>query len=559
MRVQIADLQCCANACAARPITIDSCSSFSRHTTKTFSLFVRHKYFACLSESGACHVMLSRTGRALSTSQGLSSLAITILGNTRFVVTKSTTFKPSTIFALSTPEGGRSAIAVFRVSGPNADSALAALLPKDSRLPPPRTAHFTRLIHPSRREASIPLDDAICIRFPGPNSATGEDVVELQVHGGRATVKAISEALASIPDVRPAEPGEFTRRAFDSGRLDLTQVEGLADLLAADTEAQRIQAVINAGGAVRKRCDSWRGTLIRCLSRIEAVIDFGEDEGIAETVVTDVLPAVVSLREELESHLSAASAGEIIRQGVRVAILGAPNAGKSSLLNALVGRDVAIVSSIPGTTRDLIEASLDLKGIKVILTDTAGLRETQDVIEAQGVERALNVAKSSHVIVSMREPGGRWAHSTLPHDALTITKNIGKPIVKVENKSDLEILNATTDELHSIEADVVKISCLTGEGISQFLDHISRCVKDLVGAGIHSGHAEGNTLLTRSRHRHHVETCIEALHRYQQVHDSVELAAEELRMAAASLGRVTGAVDTEDVLDSLFAEFCIGK
>jgi tRNA modification GTPase len=501
--------------------------------------------------------MLSRTGRALSTWHGLSSLAITILGNTRFVVTKSTTSKPSTIFALSTPEGGRSAIAVFRVSGPTADSVLAALLPKDSRLPPPRTAHFTRLIHPdSSREASVPLDDAICIRFPGPNSATGEDVVELQVHGGRATVKAISEALAGIPGVRPAEPGEFTRRAFDSGRLDLTQVEGLADLLAADTEAQRVQAVINAGGAVRKRCDSWRGSLIRCLSRIEAVIDFGEDEGIAETVVSDVLPAVVSLREDLESHLSASSAGEIIRQGVRVAILGAPNAGKSSLLNALVGRDVAIVSSIPGTTRDLIEASLDLKGIKVIITDTAGLRETQDVIEAQGVERALKVAKSAHVIVSMREPGGRWTHSTLPDDTPTITKNIGKPILKVENKSDLGILNAATDESHSIDADVVKISCLTGRGISEFLDHLSRCVKDLVG---HSGHSEGNNLLTRSRHRHHVETCIEALRRYQQVHDSVELAAEELRVVAASLGRVTGAVDTEDVLDSLFAEFCIGK
>lgn len=499
--------------------------------------------------------MLSRTGRALSTWPGLSSLAfITIFGNTRFVVTKSTTSKPSTIFALSTPEGGRSAIAVFRVSGPAADSALAALLPKDSRLPPPRIAHFTRLVHPASQDASVPLDDAVCVRFPGPKSSTGEDVVELQVHGGRATVKAVSEALASIPDVRPAEPGEFTRRAFDCGRLDLTQVEGLADLLAADTEAQRIQAVINAGGAVRKQCDSWRETLIRCLSRVEAVIDFGEDEGIAETVVTDVLPAVVSLREDLENHLSVASAGEIIRQGVRVAILGAPNAGKSSLLNALVGRDVAIVSAIPGTTRDLIEASLDLKGIKVIITDTAGLRETQDVIEAQGVERALKVAKSAHVIVSMREPGGRWTHSTLPHDVLTITNNVGKPIVKVENKSDLGILNSI-----SMEVDVLKISCVTGEGISQFIDHLSRCVKDLVGTGIHSGHSEGNSLLTRSRHRHHVETCVEALHRYQQVQDSVELAAEELRVAAASLGKVTGAVDTEDVLDSLFAEFCIGK
>ena len=502
--------------------------------------------------------MLSRTGRAFGTWPGLGAVAFAtrmLKSENRFATTYPMHKKNrSTIFALSTPEGGRSAIAVFRVSGPAANSVLTALLPKDSSLPPPRTAHFTRLYHPLKGEASVALDDAICIRFPAPQSATGEDVVELQVHGGPAIVKAVNQALSTIPGIRPAEPGEFTRRAFDSGRLDLTQVEGLADLLAAETEAQRIQAVLHAGGAVRKRCEAWRGTLIRCLSNIEAVIDFGEDEGIAESVVSDVLPSVVSLCEDLESHLAAASTGEIIRQGVRVAIIGAPNAGKSSLLNALVGRDMAIVSPIPGTTRDLIETSLDLNGIKVIVTDTAGLRETEDMIEAQGVDRALEAAKSAHILVSMREPGGSWAHSTSAFDVCAIKKG-NVPILEVENKSDL-IQNQNSND--NVAANVLKISCVTGQGLDQFVERLSCCVKEVVGCAGNE-FSEGNTLVTRARHRYHLENCVRALHRYRHIHESIELAAEELRLAAASLGRVTGAIDTEDVLDSLFAEFCIGK
>ena len=266
-----------------------------------------------------------------------------------------------TIYALSSAPG-RSAIAVLRVSGPAANATLQSLLPQGRDLPPPRVAHLATLRHPITRAL---LDSAICLRFPSPKSATGEDVLELHTHGGPATVRAVADALSTVPGVRPAEPGEFTRRAFQLGRLDLTEIEGLADLLAADTDAQRVQALAAAGGAARRQCDAWRMTLLRCLAHVEAVIDFGEDEEIADDVAAGVIPTIATLKNELEMHLKAASGGEIVREGVRVALVGPPNAGKSSLLNALAGREAAIVSNIPGTTRDLLEVVLDLGGYKV--------------------------------------------------------------------------------------------------------------------------------------------------------------------------------------------------
>lgn len=267
-----------------------------------------------------------------------------------------------TIFALATPPG-RAAIAVLRMSGPAADAALRSLLPPERTLPPPRRATLCRLLHPS---TAAQLDLALCLRFPASSgSASGEDMVELHLHGGPAVVHSVASALGSLPGLRPAEPGEFTRRAFASGKLDLTEVEGLADLLAADTEAQRMQALAAAGGAARRRCDSWRGSLLRSLSRVEAVIDFGEEEGIADDVARGVVPEVTALRQELQGHLAAGAGGELVREGVRVAIIGPPNAGKSSLLNALAGRDAAIVSPAAGTTRDVLEVALDLGGYKV--------------------------------------------------------------------------------------------------------------------------------------------------------------------------------------------------
>lgn len=273
----------------------------------------------------------------------------------------STQIFSDTIFALSSGPG-RAAVAVLRVSGPAANATLESLLPPGRPLPPPRVAQLATLRHPITR---TPLDSALCLRFPAPRSATGEDVIELHTHGGPAVVRAVADALATLPGVRPAEPGEFTRRAFQLGRLDLTEIEGLADLLAADTEAQRVQALAAAGGAARRQCEAWRTTLLRCLAHVEAVIDFGEDEEIADEVAAGVAPTVLALQKELEVHLAAASGGEIVREGVRVALVGPPNAGKSSLLNALAGREAAIVSHIPGTTRDILEVALDLGGYKV--------------------------------------------------------------------------------------------------------------------------------------------------------------------------------------------------
>jgi tRNA modification GTPase len=266
-----------------------------------------------------------------------------------------------TIFALSSG-AGRAAVAVIRLSGPAADAALARLLPPGAPLPAPRHAALRHLRHPA---TAAPLDHALCLRFPAPASATGQDVVELHLHGGAAVVRGVAAALGSLPGLRPAEAGEFTRRAFLGGRLDLTQVEGLADLLAADTEAQRAQALAAAGGASRRAAAAWRAALLTGLARVEAVIDFGEDDGIADEVAAGAAPALRALRRQLEAHLAAGAGGELVRGGVRVAIVGAPNAGKSSLLNALAGREAAIVSAAPGTTRDVLEVALDLGGYKV--------------------------------------------------------------------------------------------------------------------------------------------------------------------------------------------------
>lgn len=345
------------------------------------------------------------------------------------------------------------------------------------------------------------------------------------------------------------------------GRLDLTEVEGLADLLAAETETQRVQALALAGGAARRQSEAWRGLVKRCLSRIEAIIDFGEDEGIADTVADGVTDEVKSLRQELETHMAAGAGGELVRQGVRVALVGPPNAGKSSLLNALAGREVAIVSSIPGTTRDVLEVSLDLGGIKVVVTDSAGLRPAADPIEEEGIKRSRAVAAAAHVVVELCEPGGQWSDELEARGAATL---------RVLNKVDLLpekvggyrsarqslMTRENTNAVHDVE-----VSCLTGEGLSALTGRLGAIVRDIVNeskAGGGKGGAQPS-LLNRARHRYHINRCIEALKRYELAPSALELAAEELRMARVELGKVTGAIDTEEVLESIFSEFCIGK
>lgn len=341
------------------------------------------------------------------------------------------------------------------------------------------------------------------------------------------------------------------------GRMDLTEVEGLADLLAAETEVQRQQAVAAAGGAARQQCDAWRAMLLRCLARVEAVIDFGEDDGIGDDVAAGVVKDINALRTELETHLAAASGGELLREGVRVALVGPPNAGKSSLLNTLAGREVAIVSPVAGTTRDVLEVALDLGGYKVWVTDGAGVRGTDDPVEAEGVRRATAAAAAAHVVVNLREPGGAWA--PLPElDGDDESQNRRpKPMLRVLSKADLLGTGGMAAGEQGLDC---RISCVTGEGLGQLLAILTSAVEAVVRDAAHQGALRGSpTLLNRARHRHHVAACVAALRRYEAAPMALEVAAEELRAAAAALGRVTGAIDTENVLDSIFSEFCIGK
>jgi tRNA modification GTPase len=392
----------------------------------------------------------------------------------------------------------------------------------------------------------------------------------LHCHGGPAVVRSVAAALSSLPNIRPAEPGEFTKRAFQLGRLDLTEVEGVADLLAADTEAQRVQALAAAGGAARRQCEIWRKTLIKCLAHVEAVIDFGEDEEIADEVAAAVIPIVSNLTNDLERHLAAAAGGEVVRQGIRVVLLGAPNAGKSSLLNALAGRNAAIVADVPGTTRDLLEVVLDLNGYKVIVVDGAGVRESSDPVEVEGVRRSRAAAESAHIIVSMREPQGQFIQEREKEEEF-LNKNTSwfpKVVVPVLNKIDLadDVMMNSSDD-----SGVLGISCRTGHGLSALTAHLSEKVKEIImkhssmmeavdnGGALKTNSGVVVPLLNRERHKHHVFECVAALERYQLAPLRLEVAAEELRAAATALGRVVGAIDTEAVLDNIFSEFCIGK
>ena len=440
----------------------------------------------------------------------------------------------ATIFAPATP-AGRSGVAVIRVSGPEAGEALQAL--SGRTLPQPRVATRAKLINP--RVPGEILDDGLVLWFPSPASFTGEDMAELQVHGGPAVIAAITEALLSL-GLKPAEPGAFTRRAFDHGKLDLTEVEGLADLIAAETEAQRRQALRQLEGALGVRIEAWRGALLGALAHIEAAIDFPEDDlpaGLAESV-DEVMRAVVG---EINGALDDERQGERLREGLSVVILGAPNAGKSSLMNALARRDVAIVSEEAGTTRDVIELHLDLGGYPVSLADTAGLRESGNAIESEGVRRALDRAARADLKLIVID-GALW-----PIIPEAIRAQIDAAAVLVLNKADL--LPAPLQALSGHQ--LIAVSALTGAGIGDLLKALGERAGALLATG-------DQPALTRARHREALRECRDLLGRGRAV-ATVELKAEELRLAVRALGRITGRVDVEDLLDLIFGEFCIGK
>lgn len=426
-----------------------------------------------------------------------------------------------TIFSLSSgrPPAG---VAVVRVSGPAAGAALLAL---GGRMPSPRRATLVRL-----RDAVTAIDDALVLWFPAPASFTGEDVAELHVTGGPAVVAALLRALGEIEGLRPAEPGEFTRRAFDNGKLDLTEAEGLADLIEAETETQRRQALRQASGGLRARAESWHGRLLSILAETEAALDFGEDEeDVSTRLVEGEGPEIMALVQEIEGHLGNYQFAERLRRGLTIVLLGAPNAGKSSLINALARRDVAIVSPEAGTTRDLIEVHLDLGGVSATLVDTAGLRDAAGAIEVEGVRRARQRAEEADLVVFLLGPDDRDA--AIPAGAMVI-----------ESKADLRADPA---------GERLRVSATTGEGLAALETLLVERTDALVGAG-------QDALVTHARQRDAIAECRDALIAASNEHDAV-LRAESLRLAMRALGRLTGRVGVEDILDIVFGRFCIGK
>lgn len=442
-----------------------------------------------------------------------------------------------TIFAPATAPG-RAAVAIVRLSGPASADVCRCLTKRPP--PPPRRGSLRRLYDP--RTGTV-LDQGLVLWFPGPRSVTGEDVLELHVHGGRAVVAGVLEGLSDLAGLRLAEAGEFTRRAFLNGQLDLTAVEGLADLIAAETRAQVRQAYRQLDGALGRLCEGWREGLLNALARVEAEIDFAAEEAVPDRLLAVVRPGVERLSAEISRHLADAGRGERLRAGLTVAVVGAPNAGKSSLVNRLAQRDVAIVTATPGTTRDVIEVHLDLAGYPVTLLDTAGLREPADEIEAEGVRRARERAAHADlrlVIVDATEwPRVDPAIGTMVDDLALVAVN----------KADLVPL---PEPLEVGGHRALRLSCRTGEGVDAVLDALARRSVDLMAVG-------NEPMLTRARHRAALQAAAEALERFLEGSDDLAMRAEDLRLAARALGRITGRVGVEDVLDRIFAEFCIGK
>jgi len=534
-----------------------------------------------------------------------------------------------TIYALSS---GRppAAIAVVRISGPRAGAALKALT---GRIPDPRKAALARV---RGRDGEI-VDQALALWFPGPQSETGEDVAELQLHGGHAVVAAVFAALAQIDGLRPAEAGEFTRRAFENGKLDLTAVEGLADLVMAETEGQRRQAFRQMTGALRDRAENWRTQLIQALALVEARIDFSDEADVPQDLVTPALQIARSLEGDIASVLAEGNRGERLREGFVVAIAGPPNAGKSTLLNRIAKREAAIVSPYAGTTRDVIEVHLDLAGLPVTFLDTAGIRETDDPVEREGVRRARERAVGADLIlwiveagetsrpdeagngmrpdvagnasrssddagnigrspsagagITSRSLGGRETGGVthLPSDVGVLLSKESEltPVWLIRNKIDLQqwliqrneqsvqqegrsepsvrvnrplrnmvnkgLTGKSEIELISNESEF-GISAKTGEGFDVLLNALARhAEKFLAGAE--------SAVVTRERHRRTLQDALTALRRalVPELSNREDLLAEELRLAARALGRLTGRVDVDDVLDVIFRDFCIGK
>ena len=480
-----------------------------------------------------------------------------------------------TLFALASAPG-RAAIAVWRLSGPDVADGIRALTGREP--PQKRRASLRTLVDPF---TGVPIDNALVLWFPGPDSFTGEDSAEIHSHGGRAVAEALAAALGRLPGFRPAEPGEFSRRAFLNGKMDLTEAEAIADLAAAETEAQRRQALAQAGGALSALYDGWRTEIIKLRAHLEADIEF-PDEDIGDPVA-QLSGQSDLLRSAIAEHLADARRGERLRDGLTVAVVGAPNAGKSSLVNVLARRDVAIVSPEAGTTRDAIEVHLDLGGYPVILVDTAGLRDAGGLVEAEGILRARARAESADLVLAL------FAADAEP-DAETLTL-LDERAVAVRSKADIAASYAIASPLEgevgpqgrvggtaspspaerrrgqnpppagqaAVDLPLkgggamkaLAISSKTNAGIDTLLQTLTDRVSELLAD-------RGTSPPTRARHREALTRCLAALDAAETA-PLPELAAEELRRAGDELGRITGRIDIEDMLDAVFRDFCIGK
>lgn len=444
-----------------------------------------------------------------------------------------------TIFALSSgslPSG----VAVIRVSGPMAGDAGKALC---GDLPPPRHAGLRTIRQPENGET---LDRGLVLWMPGPSSFTGEDSLELHVHGGRAVVDSILHALGRLKNCRLAEAGEFSLRAFENGRMDLTEAEGLADLITAQTELQRRQAILQSGGALRRKLEAWRQELIRIRAMIEAGLDFSDEDDLSKLTGLVDAPAIAGLEMEIASFLSEGEGGEIVREGFRVALTGKPNAGKSSLLNALARRDVAIVDEDAGTTRDVLEVHLNLDGLEIIVSDTAGIRETTDRVEAEGIRRAVQEAIQADLVL--------WLDAGESGELPAEFSGLENRCVIIPSKVDISNGGkgtGTIDSDHTRRAGP-GISVVVENGLDEFISWLSS------QAISKAGNPE-IPRVTRLRHRMGLEECKSELALAHLKRDDPELCAEHLRIGSDSLGRLTGKIDVEDLLDVIFSEFCIGK
>ncbi len=438
--------------------------------------------------------------------------------------------EPDTIYALSTG-AGRAGVAIIRISGPKADDALANLT--NQSIPLARVATLRSLRCPSRGEL---IDKSLIIRFEESCSFTGENVVELHVHGGGAVVAATLRALGEIDGLRAAAAGEFTRRAFENGELDLAQVEGLADLISADTEMQRRQAIQIMGGILSSQAEDWRRDLTIALALVEATIDWADEE-VPEDISPEALLRLGIVRDAIESEIEGSDAAKCLRDGFEVAIIGPPNVGKSSLINAISRRETSIISPMPGTTRDVIEVRCDLSGAPVTFLDTAGLRDTADVVERIGVERAIQRSKEAHVRVLVvsadSEPG------------VCSSSSVEKPDLLFWNKSDLDPTPPSVDWIiGSVES---------GKGVDELLVRLSKLLHERAAGSSLAAHERVTTCL-RSGAKH-LGNAIHSL----EVGGSSELVSEEIRLAIRSLEELVGRIETDDMLDVVFRQFCMGK